>query len=191
MNVHVLLAKPFQFNITLEFSVTLSQGLGWSRLVFCRAVCGTPSLQIFFAPLQISSIIEGEEEDREWREIWREWKGSGEWGRGVGEGRDGRETDLRRRRMEKNRRPVTVPASPRTTGIKRRATTTIERALISHWNSIEVYSKTGIAINDISLTSIARRVKKTASITNRRSQDTLTNVTLRNADLNTRPTMPG
>ena len=112
-------------------------------------------------------------------------------GEGWGGGRDGRETDLRRRRMEKNRRPVTVPASPRTTGIKRRATTTIERALISHWNSIEVYSKTGIAINDISLTSIARRVKKTASITNRRSQDTLTNVTLRNADLNTRPTMPG
>ena len=55
MNVHVLLAKPFQFNITHEFSVTLSQGLGWSNLVFCRAFSGTPSLQIFYAPLQISS----------------------------------------------------------------------------------------------------------------------------------------
>ena len=38
---------------------------------------------------------------------------------------DGSETALGTKKKGENRRPVSVPASPRTTGIKRRATTTI------------------------------------------------------------------
>ena len=47
-------------------------------------------------------------------------------------GGDSSETGYVTKKNEnKNRRPVPVSASPRTTGIKRRATTTIEPVLIS------------------------------------------------------------
>ena len=48
--------------------------------------------------------------------------------RGSGDGgREASETGIVMKKKGKNRRPVSVPASPRTTGKKRRATTTCHR----------------------------------------------------------------